>query len=161
MMMYTLQNIESFISEIPDPEIPVITIKDLGILRKVEFADNNYIITITPTYTACPAMGLIENQIKENLSSHGINNVKVVLTYAPAWSTDWINEKAKIKLTEYGIAAPRHSECGKLLGSPGSIECPRCKSKKTEMISYFGSTACKALYKCNDCKEPFEYFKCH
>jgi ring-1,2-phenylacetyl-CoA epoxidase subunit PaaD len=130
-------------------------------LRSVAFENDNYVVTITPTYTACPAMGLIEDQIKEHLNNHGIDNVKVQLTYSPAWSTDWISEGAKKKLKDYGIAAPKHSACGNVTGLRSKIECPRCHSKNTELISHFGSTACKALYKCGDCKEPFEYFKCH
>jgi len=160
-MNASVKDIESFISEIPDPEIPVISIKELGILRDIQFADNNYIVTITPTYTACPAMALIEEQIKENLSQHGIQNVKINLTYTPAWTTDWMSEDAKKKLTLYGIAPPKHSACNNLLNGPIIIECPRCNSENTGLISYFGSTACKALCRCNDCKEAFEYFKCH
>lgn len=148
------------ISEIPDPEIPVITIKDLGILRKVRIEEEEYIITITPTYTACPAMGMISDQIKEVLSGHGINKVKVELTYTPAWTTDWLSQEAKFKLKQYGIAPPNHSSCNKLFNSE-LVPCPRCDSKHTSLISRFGSTACKALYKCEDCKETFDLFKCH
>lgn len=161
MVKPTLKDIESFISGIPDPEIPVISIKELGILRGIDFVNNDYVITITPTYTACPAMGLIETQVKEELSRHGINNVKVNLTYSPAWTTDWIDEDAKKKLKNYGIAPPLHTSCGKLTSKNTPIRCPHCNSINTQIISYFGSTACKSLYSCADCKEPFEYFKCH
>jgi len=154
------EEIKILLGEIPDPEIPVISIQELGMLRKVEFDGKDYVVTITPTYTACPAMPLIENQVKEKLAAAGIHNVKVATTYSPAWSTDWISEKAKVKLKEYGIAPPRHSSCIKL-SADSKIHCPHCNSLNTEMISRFGSTGCKALYRCNSCKEPFEYFKCH
>ena len=157
----TLENIYNLISEIPDPEIPVITIKDLGILRDVKFVDNKYVVTITPTYTACPAMGMIEDQIKEILFSNGITNVKVELTYSPTWTTDWLSQEAKLKLKKYGIAPPNHSSCSKLFSTIDVVVCPRCNSKHTELISRFGSKACKALYKCEDCKETFDLFKCH
>ena len=156
-----IQNVYNLISEIPDPEIPVITIKDLGILREVKFIDEECIVTITPTYTACPAMGMIEDQIKEILSSNGIQKVKVKLTYTPAWTTDWLTQDAKLKLKKYGIAPPNHSSCSKLFEAPGLVTCPRCDSKHTQLISRFGSTACKALYKCDDCTETFDLFKCH
>lgn len=149
------------ISEIPDPEIPVITIAELGILRSVDLVGDTCVVTITPTYTACPAMGLLEDQIKEILRDYDITNVKVRLTYTPAWTTDWMNEAAKAKLKAYGIAPPLHSSCASVFAGRESVVCPKCNSHQTEMISRFGSTACKALYVCNDCKEPFEYFKCH
>ena len=151
----------ALISEIPDPEIPVITIKDLGILRKVSIEEGQYIVTITPTYTACPAMGMISDQIKEILSTHGIDKVKVELTYTPAWTTDWLSQEAKTKLKKYGIAPPNHSSCSKLFSTADVVICPQCNSKHTSLISRFGSTACKALYKCDDCKETFDLFKCH
>lgn len=155
------QQIFDWISEIPDPEIPVISIKDLGMLRSVDYDNNNYIVTITPTYTACPAMKMIEDEILEKLLQHNITNVKVQLTYEPAWTTDWISEEAKLKMKNYGIAPPLHSSCSKVVSVKEDVICPRCSSRQTELISRFGSTACKALYKCTECKEPFEYFKCH
>lgn len=154
-------DIYNLISEITDPEIPVITIKDLGILRDVKEINNEYIITITPTYTACPAMGMIEDQIKEILAAKGITKVKVVLTYTPAWTTDWISQDAKLKLKNYGIAPPHHSSCNKIFTAIEIVTCPRCNSSHTSLISKFGSTACKALYQCSDCKETFDLFKCH
>lgn len=158
---YTEQEIFDFISVIPDPEIPVITIKDLGILRGVKQVGEEYLVTITPTYTACPAMGMIEDQIKEILKNIGVSNVKVELTYSPAWTTDWLTPDAKQRLKEYGIAPPQHTSCNKLFAGVEIAVCPRCNSKQTELISRFGSTACKALYKCNSCKETFDLFKCH
>lgn len=156
-----IQQIYNLISEIPDPEIPVITIKDLGILREVNYIAGEYVVTITPTYTACPAMGYIESQIKEILAAHGIEKVKVVLTYAPAWTTDWLSQEAKLKLKKYGIAPPHHSSCSKLFKTEERVLCPQCNSKHTVLLSAFGSTACKAIYKCEDCKETFDLFKCH
>jgi ring-1,2-phenylacetyl-CoA epoxidase subunit PaaD len=158
--MIDVKKIESYISEIPDPEIPVITIKELGILRDVKLAEDTVVVTITPTYNGCPAMQMIEEQIKEILHSKGIEKVKVQLTYSPAWTTDWMTEEAKEKLKKYGIAPPTHSSCVKNFGEL-KIACPRCKSLNTVLISQFGSTACKALYQCKDCKEPFDHFKCH
>ncbi|MBA4241526.1 MAG: phenylacetate-CoA oxygenase subunit PaaJ [Sphingobacteriaceae bacterium] len=155
------QDVYNLIAGIPDPEIPVITIKDLGILRDVKLVDDTCIVTITPTYTACPAMGMIEGQIKEILSAHGIDKVKVELTYTPAWTTDWLSQEAKAKLKNYGIAPPNHSSCSKLFSTAEVVICPQCNSKHTTLISRFGSTACKALYKCEDCKETFDLFKCH
>lgn len=158
----TAEEIVLLLSDIPDPEIPVITIVDLGILRDVRWEDALCVVTITPTYIGCPAMKMIEDEIKIKLIGVGIENVKVELVYAPAWTTDWINEKAKEKLRIYGIAPPLHStmDKGALLGKAKELKCPHCGSKNTQLISQFGSTACKALYKCNDCKEPFDYFKC-
>jgi len=155
------QQVFDWISDIPDPEIPVISIKDLGMLRQVEFDNNNYVVTITPTYTACPAMKMIEDEILGKLHQHNIDNVKVKLTYEPAWTTDWLTEEAKLKMKNYGIAPPQHSSCSKLFSTAETVVCPRCNSKHSEMISRFGSTACKSLYRCLDCKEPFEHFKCH
>lgn len=156
-----IEHVYNLISEIPDPEIPVITIKDLGILRNVMFFNGEYVVTITPTYTACPAMGMIEKQIKEILLTNGIESVKVELTYTPAWTTDWLSDEAKTKLKNYGIAPPTHSSCAKIFNGAEKTNCPRCNSKNTELISRFGSTACKALYVCKDCKETFDLFKCH
>ncbi len=142
----------SLLSTIPDPEIPVITISDLGILRDVSFENEKAIITITPTYSGCPAMKAIENEIADVLTKNGIENFEIRYTFSPAWTTDWMNEEAKEKLRVYGIAPPSPKK---------KIACPRCASTHVEMISMFGSTACKSLYRCLDCREPFDYFKCH
>ena len=145
-----------------DPEIPVLTIMDMGILRGVKQDSTGIEVTITPTYSGCPAMEMIAEEIKAALARKGFSNVKIKSVLSPAWTTDWITEEGKEKLREYGIAPPAHSTADKnaLLGNPKSVKCPRCKSEHTEMISNFGSTACKALWKCLDCKEPFDYFKC-
>lgn len=150
------------LKEVVDPEIPVLTVMDMGILRDVKQDENGIEVTITPTYSGCPAMEMIAEEIKSALSRKGFLNVKIKSVLSPAWTTDWITEEGKEKLRQYGIAAPEHSTAdkGALLGHPKSVKCPRCKSEHTEMISNFGSTACKALWKCLDCKEPFDYFKC-
>jgi ring-1,2-phenylacetyl-CoA epoxidase subunit PaaD len=155
-MMLTAENIRSIISTIPDPEIPVISIEDLGILRAVEERDGRTIVTITPTYSGCPAMKAIENDILARLKEVGIEDAEVRLVYSPAWTTDWMSEEAKLKLEEYGISPP-----GKTGSGDRVIICPRCFSKDTELISMFSSTACKSLYRCKTCLEPFDHFKCH
>lgn len=155
------KDIYNWLSEIPDPEIPVITIHDLGILRDIKEDHGTYVVNITPTYTACPAIPLIETQIKEKMSEHGLNNVRVNITYTPAWTSDWLSEDAKKKMKQYGIAPPPHTSCVKVLKDLTKVSCPLCNSPSTELISRFGSTACKAMYKCKSCKEPFEHFKCH
>ncbi len=159
---HSQEQIFKLLSEIPDPEIPVINIIELGILREVKFVDEVCIVVITPTYTGCPAMKVIEDDIRIKLKDIGIDNVKVELVLSPAWTTDWISDVAKEKLRAYGIAPPDHSSVDKkvLLGKARDLKCPLCGSIHTEMISQFGSTACKALFRCLDCKEPFDYFKC-
>ena len=160
--MIAKEKIFSLLSEIPDPEIPVINIKELGVLRDVVINGNDVEIVITPTYSGCPAMKQIEQDIFSKLKSIGIENVKVNHVLSPAWTTDWITEEAKEKLRKYGIAPPEKttSDKGALMGKQKVLACPRCGSKNTVMISQFGSTACKALFQCSDCKEPFDYFKC-
>lgn len=157
--MVTEEKIWKLLEQIPDPEIPVLTILDLGVVRKVELLDNSCEITITPTYSGCPAMKLIEDQIQEILSD--VISCSVKYTLSPAWSTDWITEEGKQKLKEYGIAPPENEiDKSVLFAEPTKVTCPRCDSKNTRMVSQFGSTACKAQYQCNDCLEPFDYFKC-
>ncbi len=141
-----------------DPEVPVLSILDLGIVRKVEIFDDTQIeITITPTYSGCPAMDMINMNIRMAMLEHGFTNIKITTILSPAWTSDWMTEAGKKKLVEYGIAAPN-----KQFTIPaGGVPCPLCQSSNTKLISEFGSTACKALYQCSDCKEPFDYFKCH
>ena len=161
--MLSKSEIENLLSEIPDPEIPVISIKELGILRDVKLNNDEVEVVITPTYSGCPAMRLIEDQIKEALGEQGIEKFKVTSVLTPAWTTDWITDEAKKKLEDYGIAPPEKSSPDKSLldpFGPKDLRCPHCKSKDVNMVSQFGSTACKAHYKCNDCLEPFDYFKC-
>jgi len=159
-----IDTIHQLLSTIPDPEIPVISIVELGIVRDVQLSDDGAVtVLITPTYSGCPAMMAIEQEIKSTLHEHGFENTTVKLVYSPVWTTDWIPDEAKEKLRKYGIAPPAHSTSDKSVLSlhPRSVACPRCGSLKTTMISPFGSTACKYLYKCDTCLEPFDYFKCH
>ena len=161
-MVISVNDIRACIASIPDPEIPVITIKELGILRNIKWQEGRCEVSITPTYTACPAMPMIEQQIKERLNDIGVQEVDVKMVYSPAWSTDWLSDEAKEKMRAYGIAPPLHSSCSKLFDAKAqSISCPRCNSKQTDLISRFGSTACKAYYLCSSCKETFEHFICH
>ena len=156
------QNIIAAIKNIPDPEVPVLTIEDLGIIRNIEF-ENSLVVTITPTYSGCPAMQYIENNIKKIALENGFENAIVKTVLTPAWTTDWLSDNGKKKLQEYGIAPPEKTSVNKgLLFSELEkvVACPQCKSVNTSMISQFGSTACKALYKCNTCQETFDYFKC-
>lgn len=161
--LHTREDIFNILSFIPDPEIPVVSIKEMGMLRDVVLSEKGCEVIITPTYTGCPAIGMIEDDIKRTLEENGVSHVNVKLVYAPAWTTDWMTNEAKEKMRQYGIAPPVSSTCNKLTsyGKNNFIKCPRCSSTHTELISMFGSTACKALYKCDSCKEPFEYFKCH
>lgn len=157
-----ISEIKKILEQVVDPEIPVLTIADLGVLRNVEWKNDEWVVTITPTYSGCPAMKMIEDEIHSALKKSGIENVRVDSVLSPAWTTDWLSEEGRKKLEEYGIAPPLHASADKkiLLGTNKHVRCPRCKSENTEMKSQFGSTACKALYVCKDCKEPFDYFKC-
>jgi len=151
-----------FLEEIKDPEIPVLSIIDLGIVREVKLqyppsGDGGIEIVITSTYTGCPAMDMIAADIRVELATLGFKKIKITQTLSPPWTTDWMSESGKRKLQEYGIAPP-----DKRFTIPkDGVGCPLCHSNNTRLISEFGSTACKALYQCNDCKEPFDYFKCH
>jgi ring-1,2-phenylacetyl-CoA epoxidase subunit PaaD len=159
--MVTKDEIWGYLEEVVDPEIPVLTIVDLGIVRNVKTEGNHVQVTITPTYTGCPAMKLIEDQIIEKLAEKGINDVGVDLVITPAWTTDWISEDGRNKLREYGIAPPEDEvDKSVLFSKPTVVPCPKCGSDNTRMVSLFGSTACKAQYQCNECLEPFDYFKC-
>lgn len=148
---------------VPDPEVPVLSILDLGIVRGVQVEGSSDLhskgqvtITITPTYSGCPAMDAISMDIRLKMIEEGYAAVKIISVLAPAWTTDWMTEAGKQKLAAYGIAPPAHS---KQEGTP--VICPQCQSPHTKLLSQFGSTACKALYQCEDCKEPFDHFKCH
>ncbi|NND95022.1 MAG: phenylacetate-CoA oxygenase subunit PaaJ [Flavobacteriales bacterium] len=153
--------IKAILDTVHDPEVPVLTVIDMGIMRKMERDDDHVIIHISPTYSGCPAMDTISDDLKAAFSKHDmVAEVKLVLS--PAWTTDDMTEEGKRKLEKYGIAPPVGETADKaaLTGESNQISCPRCKSKNTKMISAFGSTACKALFQCNDCLEPFDYFKC-
>ena len=160
---YSEKEIWDFLSEVPDPEIPVISVIELGVVRSINISKENTTITITPTYTGCPAMQAFEDDIISKLNEKGIKNVTVKTVHSPAWTTDWINKEARAKLKKYGIAPPVKgtADKGVLFSSDAKIvQCPKCNSNNTTLKSQFGSTACKALYQCKDCLEPFDYFKC-
>jgi len=159
-----------WLSQVPDPEIPVISLTDLGIIRDVAWADGTLVVTVTPTYSGCPATSIINLDIETALRGHGIEKLRLERQLSPPWTTDWITEDGREKLRAYGIAPPIDGTAadGRLAGRiarlAGSsnlvIACPRCGSTKTEKLSQFGSTPCKASYRCTDCLEPFDYFKC-
>lgn len=152
-----IKNIQDKLRNIPDPEIPVITLGELGVIRSVFYdSEGTLIVRITPTYSGCPAYNWMETEIRLALDQEGIKNYRIEEQLSPAWTTEWMNEQAKIKLKAYGIAPPKSKE-----DKSSAIECPQCHSTNTELISEFGSTACKSLYRCLDCLEPFDYFKCH
>lgn len=155
------EDIFKILSVIPDPEIPVINILELGVLRDVNVNEGKVEVVITPTYSGCPAMKQIETDILFVLKKNGIENAKIKMVYSPAWTTDWMTDAAKEKLHQCGIAPPEKTTSPKASNPNKIILCPQCGSENTELVSQFGSTACKALYKCLDCKEPFDYFKCH
>ncbi len=157
--MITKEKILEILENVADPEVPVLSVLDLGIIREIKINQNNIEIFITPTYSGCPAMQTIATNIKFELIANGIDNVVVKEILSPSWTTDWMTENGKKKLQEYGIAPPQYDENKK--GLDENIVCPQCHSINTKLLSQFGSTACKALYKCLDCLEPFDYFKCH
>jgi len=160
-MVITTDDIWEYLEEVFDPEVPVLTVVDLGVVRKVELDQGSCRVTITPTYSGCPAMKRIEDDIIEKLNEKGIENVSVELVLAPAWTTDWLTEDGKRKLKEYGIAPPENEpDKSVLFADPFVVPCPKCNAKDTRLVSQFGSTACKAHYQCNVCLEPFDYFKC-
>lgn len=152
----------TILENVSDPEIPVLSVIDLGIVRDINIVENIEIV-ITPTYSGCPAMSVIATNIKFELLANDFPNVKVTEILSPAWTTDWMTASGKQKLKEYGIAPPvTKARIGKLLfEDTPSVACPQCGSSNTEQISEFGSTACKSLFRCKDCLEPFDYFKCH
>jgi ring-1,2-phenylacetyl-CoA epoxidase subunit PaaD len=172
----TEKTIWEWLREVPDPEIPVLSIIDLGIVRRVQCGEQKGAakIIITPTYSGCPAMVVIGEDIRATMKKHGIDDLVLEMALSPAWTTDWMSEDAKERLREYGVAPPPSQlvkiagvEVRKLLvevgcdDSAGLVACPRCGSTQTEVISRYGSTACKALYKCKSCLEPFDAFKSH
>ncbi len=158
------ENILAILEKVTDPEVPVLSIIDLGIVRHVKINEEEIEITITPTYSGCPALDTINMNIKLELFSHGFKKIKIVQVLSPAWTTDWMSEEGKRKLKEYGIAPPNPKQqvCNdKLFIADEAVQCPLCDSYHTHRVSEFGSTACKALFVCDECKEPFDYFKCH
>jgi ring-1,2-phenylacetyl-CoA epoxidase subunit PaaD len=160
----SISRIYEILSTLTDPEIPVLTLLDLGIIRDVKWDEGTYEaeVVITPTYSGCPAMDFIAVNIRSALQEHGFEKLKITSVLSPAWTTDWLTESGKAKLRAYGIAPPVGSAAKlSLLGEKTEVECPHCGSRDTRLVSQFGSTACKALYQCKSCLEPFDYFKCH
>lgn len=162
----TTQDIWELLQTIPDPEVPAISIVELGVVRHVEIIDPQSIkIHITPTYSGCPALKTMEHDVKQKLTEHGFTHIGIETIYKPAWTTDWLTDATKLKLKNYGIAPPQKLTFEHLIPlgkQPGQITpCPFCDSEDTKLTSQFGSTACKALYFCNNCHQPFEHFKCH
>jgi ring-1,2-phenylacetyl-CoA epoxidase subunit PaaD len=154
------EQVLEWLEQVPDPEIPVLTITDLGIVRGVTI-DEEVVVELTPTYSGCPATEVIEQSVIDELHKQGIQNVAIKRVLSPPWTSDWISEAGRNKLRDYGIAPPAAGGSKReLLHGKRAIACPRCESINTKVVSEFGSTACKASYKCCDCLEPFEYFKC-
>jgi ring-1,2-phenylacetyl-CoA epoxidase subunit PaaD len=179
----TLDQIWNWLDQVVDPEIPVLSVVDLGIVRDLSWnedqGEQNLIVTVTPTYSGCPATAVIKQDIFAALRERGIEHMQIETRLSPAWTTEWLSEKGRTCLRQYGIAPPHRSDddfkatptatqgcrpangLGKVIDLDLAIECPRCGSTKTRMVSQFGSTPCKAFYVCDTCREPFDYFKCH
>ena len=166
----SIEQVWAWLGDVADPEIPVISVVDLGIVRDVAFDGDQCVVTITPTYSGCPAMQVIAESVQDALRGHGVHNVRLVNQLSPAWTTDWMSDAGKAALKGYGIAPPAqqvidisglHAGVKRRAAPPLIITCPNCGSTHTQLTSQFGSTPCKALYKCLDCREPFDYFKCH
>jgi ring-1,2-phenylacetyl-CoA epoxidase subunit PaaD len=157
---YSRDEILRWLGQVADPEIPVLSITDLGIVRDVQIGER-ITVALSPTYSGCPATEVIENSVLQTLSEHGIEDVEIRRVLSPPWTTDWISDEGRDKLRQYGIAPPERG-AGKraLLRGERHVACPRCGATATELVSEFGSTACKASYRCSECLEPFEYFKC-
>jgi ring-1,2-phenylacetyl-CoA epoxidase subunit PaaD len=171
-----VEQVWAWLAEVPDPEIPVISVVDLGIVRDVgiDDASGECVVTITPTYSGCPAMQVIAEDVEAALHAKGLARVRIATQLSPAWTTDWMSASGKAALTGYGIAPPvqqvidisglskgRSATFSRHAIQPPQVDCPHCGSRHTRLTSQFGSTPCKALYQCLDCREPFDYFKCH
>lgn len=164
----TRKEVFSILESVCDPEVPVLSVLDLGVVRSVDVAEEEngttIRIAITPTYTGCPAIDVMRMNIRMALLEAGFTHINIEEVLSPAWTTDWMSEHGKEKLKAYGIAPPQYKQ---VVCTPGlfqeeeAVPCPLCNSYHTKMISQFGSTACKSLYQCEDCREPFDYFKCH
>lgn len=152
MTQPSVKEVWDWLDTIPDPEIPVITLTDLGVIRDVRFEGETCIVSVTPTYSGCPATSMINLEIDTKLRDCGLDNIELRQQLSPAWTTDWMSDRARAALEEYGIAPPR--------SEGGPKHCPHCKSQNVEKLSQFGSTPCKAQWRCMDCLEPFEFFKC-
>ncbi|PTW99582.1 1,2-phenylacetyl-CoA epoxidase subunit PaaD [Pararhodobacter aggregans] len=169
MVRPALEQVWSWLGEVPDPEIPVISLTDLGIIRDVAWEGETLVVTVTPTYSGCPATSVINLEIEKRLAEEGVTDLRLKRQLSPPWTTDWIAPAARNALKAYGIAPPIDGTAAdgvlagriaRLTGENAAVECPRCGSTQTEMVSRFGSTPCKAAYRCRDCLEPFDYFKC-
>ena len=152
MTQASIDDVWAWLDQVPDPEIPAISLVDLGVIRNIAWQGDTLEVTITPTYSGCPATSIINFEIEAALRGHGIENLSLKRQIAPPWTTDWLSDAGRIKLEAYGIAPPR--------AAGGPAHCPLCKSTQVEKISQFGSTPCKAQWRCTDCLEPFDYFKC-
>lgn len=160
--MKTLQDIHHYLEQVCDPEVPALSILDLGIVRDIQLKNDEEIeLKITPTYSGCPAMGTIATSIRFELLSRGFTSIKISEQLSPAWTTDWMTDAGKQKLKAFGIAPPQYATKNNPREEEAIIPCPICDAKDTNLLSQFGSTSCKALYKCNVCLEAFDYFKCH
>ena len=146
------EQVWDWLHQVPDPEIPVISLTDLGIIRDVTWDGDTCVVTVTPTYSGCPATSIINLDIETALRGHGIEKIELRRQLSPAWTTDWMSDEGRKKLEDYGIAPPQPAG--------GPTRCPRCGGTNLEKLSQFGSTPCKAQWRCTDCLEPFEYFKC-
>ena len=158
------ERIRDILKEVYDPEVPVLSVLDLGVVRSIEIsAANEVLISVTPTYSGCPAMDTIRMQIRLALLQHGYQQIQINTVLSPAWTTEWMSETGRQKLKAYGVAPPHYQQqvCHTELFAEETVQCPRCNSFHTHLISRFGATACKSLYQCDDCFEPFDYFKCH
>jgi ring-1,2-phenylacetyl-CoA epoxidase subunit PaaD len=163
-MKFTTDQIRALLCEIPDPEVPAISVVDLGVVRDIRISENLVEVDITPTYSGCPALKTMEEQIRKKLLDHGLQS-QIKTVFKPAWTTDWMTDSTKQKLKEYGIAPPPKLSFEHLhpfsIQEKKQLECPFCNSENNHLTSQFGSTACKALYFCDNCHQPFEHFKCH
>jgi ring-1,2-phenylacetyl-CoA epoxidase subunit PaaD len=170
-MAASVDQVWDWLAEVPDPEIPVISLTDLGIIRDVAYDGDTLVVTVTPTYSGCPATAFINLEIERKLTEEGVEKLRLERQLTPAWTTDWITPEAREKLKGYGIAPPipgtaadgdvLAGRIARLTGDSNlTVPCPRCDSANTEKISQFGSTPCQASYRCRDCLEPFDYFKC-
>ncbi|PSL22005.1 1,2-phenylacetyl-CoA epoxidase subunit PaaD [Shimia abyssi] len=152
MLRPSVEQVWDWLATIPDPEIPVITLVDLGVIRDVVFRGETCVVSVTPTYSGCPAMSVINMDIETRLRDEGLSKIELKQQLAPAWTTDWMSPRARMALEKYGIAPPQPAG--------GPARCPRCAGNDLEKLSQFGSTPCKAQWRCRSCLEPFEYFKC-
>jgi ring-1,2-phenylacetyl-CoA epoxidase subunit PaaD len=151
-MVTVATHAHEIVARVVDPEIPVLTIEDLGVLRGVDQVGETVVVTITPTYSGCPAMGQIEDDINRALQRNGYTDIRIDVVYQPAWTTEWMSDEARRKLEDFGIAPPT---------APSDVRCPKCREGESRLIAQFGSTACKALMVCSVCGDPFDYFKEH